>query len=141
MKYHRLSADLSVAPQLQLDDLAALREAGFRSIICNRPDGEGAEQPSFHQVQSEARRLGMQARYLPVVPEAIDNGSVLAFDAILAELPGPTLGYCRSGKRAATLWALSQAGKRPASELLAIAASAGYDLSGLAAIALAQDLS
>jgi sulfide:quinone oxidoreductase len=75
MKYHRFSPDLAIAPQLQLDDLDALRDAGFRSIICNRPDGEGAEQPSFH------------ARYLPVVPETIDNGDVLAFEAILAELP------------------------------------------------------
>ncbi len=45
---------------------------------------------------------------------------------------GPVFCYCRSGTRSTTLWALSQAGKMPAGEIIAEAAAAGYDMSHLA---------
>ena len=35
---------------------------------------------------------------------------------------GPAFAYCRSGNRSAVLWALTQAGERPAGEILRIAA-------------------
>ena len=54
------------------------------------------------------------------------------FGAALADRPGPVLAYCRSGTRSATLWALSQSGKRSAEEILGMAADAGYDLGGIA---------
>jgi uncharacterized protein (TIGR01244 family) len=41
------------------------------------------------------------------------------------------LAFCRSGTRSTTLWALSQAGKLPAHEIIAQAARAGYDMSHL----------
>ena len=35
------------AGQITPDDLAAIAAAGYRSIICNRPDGEGGpDQPT-----------------------------------------------------------------------------------------------
>ena len=36
-----LSADFAVAPQLAAEDMAAVAEAGFKSVIINRPDFEG----------------------------------------------------------------------------------------------------
>jgi uncharacterized protein (TIGR01244 family) len=41
------------------------------------------------------------------------------------------LCYCRSGTRSTTLWALTQAGKMPATEIVAQAAHAGYEMSHL----------
>lgn len=133
MAYQNLSKDLSVAGQMQLDQLAALRKAGFRSIICNRPDGEGPEQPSFSQIGEEARRLFMQAHYLPVVAGAISHEHGVAFGALLAELPKPTLTYCRTGKRSATLWPLSESGRQPVADILAATKGAGFELGELAA--------
>jgi sulfide:quinone oxidoreductase len=51
----------------------------------------------------------------------------------LDESAGPVLCYCRSGTRSTTLWALSQAGRLPADEIISAAANAGYDVSHLAA--------
>ena len=51
---------------------------------------------------------------------------------VLEGSAGPVFCYCRSGPRSTTLWALSQAGKAPASEIIAAAANAGYDMSHLA---------
>ena len=51
--------------------------------------------------------------------------------AVLEGSTGPVFCYCRSGTRSTTLWALSQAGKRPAQEIVDAAAHAGYDVSHL----------
>jgi uncharacterized protein (TIGR01244 family) len=53
-------------------------------------------------------------------------------EAALEASAGPVVAYCRSGTRSTTLWALSQAGKLPAEEIIAEAAGAGYDMSHLA---------
>ena len=50
----------------------------------------------------------------------------------MAAADGPLLAYCRSGTRSCHLWALAAAqGGADADELVAKAANAGYDLSGM----------
>ncbi|RYF03533.1 MAG: TIGR01244 family phosphatase, partial [Oxalobacteraceae bacterium] len=41
MQIHSLAPGISVSPQVLPADMDAIRQAGFRSLICNRPDGEG----------------------------------------------------------------------------------------------------
>lgn len=129
--FRALTDELSVSPQIAIADVPRVAAAGFRSIICNRPDGEGADQPGIDEIQRAAGACGVQLRYLPVAPGPVDEQAAQAFGVALAELPGPTLAYCRTGMRAATLWALSQAGKRPLTDILQRAKNAQYDLSGL----------
>jgi len=50
MELKEISPKLSVSPQITPDDLAVLKDKGFRAIICNRPDGEGADQPNFPEI-------------------------------------------------------------------------------------------
>ena len=127
----RLTDRLSVTPQPGLADVKALAEAGFRSIIGNRPDGEEPGQPNWSAIERAAHEAGMEARHIPVVPGAIGDEDAAAFAAALDELPGPVIAFCRTGTRSATLWALSNAGRRSADELIRTAAAAGYDLSSL----------
>ncbi|MGS0896789.1 aminotransferase class V-fold PLP-dependent enzyme [Burkholderia stagnalis] len=90
--------------QIATADLKAIRHAGFRSIICNRPDGESADQPAFDEIAAAARELGLDARYLPVERDRIGDAEVDAFGALLDTLPKPVLAYCRSGSRSGALW-------------------------------------
>ncbi|KHJ59198.1 beta-lactamase hydrolase domain-containing protein, partial [Burkholderia glumae] len=77
------------------------RGAGFRAVICNRPDGESADQPAFAEIAAAARELGLDARYLPVeAADRIGEAQVDAFGAMLDALPKPVLAYCGSGRRA-----------------------------------------
>ncbi|WP_108660151.1 bifunctional protein tyrosine phosphatase family protein/NAD(P)/FAD-dependent oxidoreductase [Acuticoccus kandeliae] len=124
---------LSVSGQISPAEVREAAEAGFRSIIVNRPDSEGADQPTFAEIDAAAKEAGIEARYLPVTPGKITDGEVAAFAETLAALPAPTLGFCRTGTRTTTLWALSQAKTRPVPDILATAKRAGYDLSGVAA--------
>lgn len=73
----------------------------------------------------------MAYHHIPFNPGQVTPDMVGEF-ATAMEGDGPALAYCRSGNRSTVLWALTQAGQRPASEILGIAADAGYDLSGVA---------
>lgn len=127
----KLTDEISVSPQIVPADLAGLAASGFKSVICNRPDGEGADQPLFSEISSLAAREGMTTRYLPVSGGKVSDADAAAFAAAMSEMPKPVLAYCRTGTRSTTLWAMSQAGQRPASEIVDIARSAGYDVTGV----------
>ncbi|ETX29061.1 bifunctional protein tyrosine phosphatase family protein/NAD(P)/FAD-dependent oxidoreductase [Roseivivax isoporae] len=132
MDIRRIDDRLSVSPQIDADDVAALAAEGYRAIICNRPDGEGADQPSFDEIDRAARAHGLEARYIPVATGMVKDEDARAFAEALRTLPGPALAYCRSGTRSATLWSLTEARDRPLPDILARTKAAGYDMSGVA---------
>ena len=127
----KLTDQLAVCDQVRPEEVAALKAAGFRSIVVNRPDGEGADQPTFAEIARAAQDAGMEARYLPVETGKVSDDDAAKFAAAMEELPKPVLAFCRSGTRSTTLWALSQAGQRPLPDILARAKAAGYDMSGV----------
>ncbi len=96
-----LSQELSSSPQISSGDVADVKAAGFRSILCLRPDGEAPGQPPFSAIATEARQLGLEARYIPIVPGRMGDADIVAFRRAVAELPKPILGYCASGRRVA----------------------------------------
>lgn len=124
-----LSDEVFVTPQPKPDELKSLAEAGFRSVIGNRPDDEDPDQPRWSEIERAAREAGMEARHIPVVPDAIGRDDVARFAAALDELPKPILAFCRSGGRAASFWALAQPGSVPTDEIISRGAAAGCDLS------------
>ena len=102
---HHLSNDVSVAPQLVPEAMAAAAQAGFRSVINNRPDFEGgSEQPTSVQIEAAARAAGLVYRYLPVSGAYQSPEDIAACARLLAELPRPTLMFCRSGARSTRLY-------------------------------------
>ncbi len=126
-----LTPELSVAPQIHAADLKALAAAGFRAVICNRPDGEGADQPNFHEIEQAARALGLVTHYLPAESGKVSDAEGAAFGALMQACPKPVLAYCRTGMRSTTMWALSQARQRPMPQIIEIAKAAGFDLKAL----------
>ncbi len=97
----------SVSPQIAPEDVAGIEALGFRSIMCNRPDGEGPDQPAEAAVRAEAERLGLAFAYVPVVSGQIVEENVADFRAAFDRLPKPVLAYCRSGGRCQNLWMLA----------------------------------
>ena len=112
MSIQSLTADFAVAGQISPEDLPAIAAAGFKSVICNRPDGEaGPSQPAYSAIEQAAVAAGLQVRYLPAISGQVtpEHGAQLA--SLLDELPGPVLAYCRSGARSANMWQLAQASR------------------------------
>jgi sulfide:quinone oxidoreductase len=131
MSIARLSPTFSVSPQLGLEELAPIAAAGFRAIVNNRPDDEAPDQPKSLALEAEAKRLGLAYAYIPIVPGQMDEKQVRSLEHFLAEVDGPVLGFCRTGLRAASLWALVRAHHSDVDDILKTAARAGYDLSSL----------
>jgi uncharacterized protein (TIGR01244 family) len=108
MAITEITADYSVSPQIEADEVAGIAAAGFRSIMCNRPDGESGDQTPVDAIRREAERLGLAFAFVPVVSGRIDATNVADFRAAIAALPTPVLAYCRSGARCQNLWMLAQ---------------------------------
>jgi uncharacterized protein (TIGR01244 family) len=130
--FRKVTDNLSVAPQIELADVARAKAEGFRLVINNRPDGESPDQPSSADVEAAARAAGIAYVHIPVrggpTQEQVDIER-----QILAEAEGPVLAYCRSGTRSIVTWSIgeAQAGTRSRQELIDLGLKAGYDLSGV----------
>jgi len=122
---------MAVDKQLTVDGVAEAAKQGYRSIINNRPDGEEPGQPTSAEIGAAARAAGMEYVHIPVVPGQIADDQVAAFEKALEVLPKPILGYCKSGMRASTLWALCRCCDLGADAAIDSAAKAGYDLAPL----------
>ncbi|KIO47880.1 sulfur transferase domain-containing protein [Nitrosospira sp. NpAV] len=104
-----LDANFSTSPQINTEDLPDIKAAGFKSVICNRPDSEdGGAHPDHHLLEETAKKLGLEFAYLPVVPGQINDTNVADFKTIIAKLPAPTVGYCRLGIRSKILYERSR---------------------------------
>jgi uncharacterized protein (TIGR01244 family) len=131
MNPKQINSGLSISPQLSIADVKAVDALGFRSIIVNRPDGEEAGQPSIAEMRQAASAAGVGFATIPVVPSKITDEDAAQFAAALETLEGPVIAYCRTGVRAATLWALSSAPALGPDGVLTATAAAGYDLGQL----------
>ncbi len=121
----------AVASQITEADVQAIADAGFKTIMANRPDGEGGvDQPRMGTIRAKAEALGLAFVAIPFsgapTPEILER-----IAAALAEAPAPVLAYCRTGTRSITAWALIHAGQGNVEEIVDAAAGAGYDLSKL----------
>ena len=127
-----LGDDFYVSPQIGPADVAAAARAGFGLIVNNRPDGEMPGQPSSAEIEAAARAAGLSYVHIPVDGRGIAMSHISALKKALSEAENKkTLAYCRSGTRSTFVRAYMQAAHgRGAQEIIAEAASAGYDLSG-----------
>lgn len=106
-----IAPDVCVAPQLTPDAMAEAAQAGFKSVVNNRPDFEhGPDQPTNAQIEAAARTAGLEYRYLPVDSAYQSPEQIAAMAELLAELPRPLLMFCRSGARSTRLFVAATAG-------------------------------
>ncbi|MGD9665114.1 MAG: TIGR01244 family sulfur transferase, partial [Novosphingobium sp.] len=103
MQIRKLHDRLAVSGQLAHGDMARLAEIGFRSVICNRPDGEAPDQPDWAELAAEAADCGIATRYIPVTREMIGPDTAADFCDAVMTLPGPVLAFCGSGARSELL--------------------------------------
>lgn len=100
-----LSPTLCVSAQLSPDAMAWAAQAGFKSVINNRPDHEGGpDQPTTADMQAAAQAAGLRYVHLPVEPGYQSPEEIARFAELLNSLPAPILAFCRSGARSTRLF-------------------------------------
>ena len=110
MDIRSLTDSYAVSPQISPGDLAAIKAAGFTTVIDNRPDGEIPGELHAAAMQTAAEALGLTFVINPVISGALTLDNVLAQKAALESAGGPVLAYCASGNRSSVVWALAHAG-------------------------------
>jgi len=106
MQYRQIDDKFAVSGQIATADVAEIARAGFKSIICNRPDTEDGAIP--HETMARAAAAaGLEFRFIPVVSGGITPDDVEVMAAAIGHLPQPVFAYCRSGARSANLYAMA----------------------------------
>ncbi|MBK1635693.1 TIGR01244 family sulfur transferase [Rhodovulum adriaticum] len=125
-----LTEDFATGPQPAAEELAALAAAGFRTVICNRPDDEVPPGERAADMAAAARAAGLEFAQA-IVPHGPIPHTALEAEKGALTLPGPHFAYCAAGVRAALIWAFAEAGRRPTGEIVAALSNAGLHMPGL----------
>lgn len=131
MDIRHLSPDYAVSPQIEPGDVAAIKAAGFTTVICNRPDAEIPPEVQADAVRAAVEAAGLAFVLNPVIGGQLTDDNVAAQGTAIDAATGPVLAYCASGNRSSIVWALSQAGRQSADALINAGAAHGYKLEGL----------
>jgi len=132
--FRKINDNISVSPQITLEDVPAAKAEGVSLIINNRPDGEDPTAPQSADIEAAAREAGMKYIAIPITHSGFSGPQVEAMIAALAD-GDKTLAYCRSGTRSTLLWALAQAKQGvEADEISRLAGNAGYDITPVRAM-------
>ena len=129
VSYTKVTPEFAIGPQVSAEDFATLREAGFAAVLNARPDDEAGSYLVSGAAELLARAAGLDYATSPTDNHAIFEPEVIdRFEAALASLPKPVFAHCKSGTRAAILWALVTARSRPVDEVIALLRAAGQEL-------------
>ena len=127
--FRKLNDQVSVSPQITIEDVGLAAGQGFSAIINNRPDNEDPGQPNGDVIASEARKHGLDYIAIPIDHSGFPEDKIAAMAEVLKSANRPVLAYCRSGTRSTLLWALAQARSGiDVAELALTAEQAGYSL-------------
>lgn len=131
MQLNKIIDDYVVSEQITVDDIQTIKEAGFKTIFCNRPDNEEINQVTVESIKNAALKNGLKFIHQPVIGGQITQVDVDQFGEYFDASEKPIFAYCRTGTRSSMLWALSESGKRPVEDILTMASKAGYNLNNL----------
>ncbi|MEO1701062.1 MAG: TIGR01244 family sulfur transferase [Pseudomonadota bacterium] len=108
LEMRRLADDFAVSGQIWPEQVSELVAAGFKAVICNRPDGEAPDQPTAASIEQAVKDAGLSFYNIPVSPAGMTYENVDQTKAALAEIAGPVFAYCRSGARSTNIWQFLQ---------------------------------
>ena len=131
MDIRPLTPTYAVSPQISPEDLPLIAEAGFSTVICNRPDAENPPEWQAAAMAEAAAAAGLQFHNLPLTHQTMTAENVARQRDLINAASGPVLAYCASGTRSSVIWSLGQAGHLSTDQILAATAQAGYQLDQL----------
>ena len=106
-----ITNNFSVSGALTKQDFSALIEKGVTTLINVRPDNECENQINDFEWQGLANKYKIEYAYIPVKPNEYKDDDVARFASLLNNTDKKVHGFCRTGTRAAHLWALANKNK------------------------------
>ncbi|GAA5107720.1 TIGR01244 family sulfur transferase [Bartonella jaculi] len=107
MNLQQIEPDIFISAQISVENIPTLVQAGFKTIVCNRPDQEEPHQPDFSLIKAVAQKYGIKAHYIPIAPPTIEKSDIETMQTILKTAEKPLLAYCYKGTRSMHLYRLA----------------------------------
>ena len=124
-----VTPDFAIGPQISTEDFEPLRASGFASVLNARPDDEIGTYLVSRDAERLARANGLTYAHCPSENHALFEPDIIdRFERALVELPKPILAHCKTGTRAAILWALVVSRHRDVENVIATLRAAGQEL-------------
>jgi len=124
-----VTPEFAIGPQISTEDFEPLRSAGFASVLNARPDDESGTYLLSREAELLARTNDLAYAYRPTENHAVFEPDIIdQFEQALVELPKPIFAHCKSGTRAAILWALVASRHRDVEYVIATLRAAGQEL-------------
>lgn len=131
MRRHQITDRFSVSNQITPADVANLAEAGVSLIVCNRPDGEAANQPPFSAINAAAEQAGISAVAIAFKSGELRKEQLNDFREMLAGKEN-IHAYCRTGNRSFSVYAAAAASTGvPQQDILEQSRLVGFDVAEL----------
>ncbi|MEY8099178.1 TIGR01244 family sulfur transferase [Falsihalocynthiibacter sp. S25ZX9] len=121
----------AVSAQIEPNDVQALVDAGFTTVICNRPDSEVPPALQAAEIKAAVEAAGLKFVINPVVHGQLTQDILDIQAREIETATGKCFAYCASGNRSTVVWALGSAGKISTSQIIAAGEAAGYQLEAM----------
>ncbi|MGV6839562.1 MAG: TIGR01244 family sulfur transferase [Planktomarina sp.] len=132
MNIRPLTPDYAVSPQIDPSDIAAIAEAGYKSIICNRPDNEAMPGQDQSAIKAAAETAGLAFGSNPFNHMQFGEEVIARQCELLQSLPGPVFAYCASGNRSSMAWSFCVVKDMGVEGIMKTTSAQGYNLEQLA---------
>lgn len=131
MDIRPITSRYAVSPQISVEDVPAIVDAGFCKVICNRPNSEVPPSHQAEVIAEAVRAAGLEFEILELTHQTMTPDNVSRQRALSECDAGPVLAYCASGTRSSVIWALGQCEASDPDSILSQTNAAGYQLEGL----------
>lgn len=131
MEIRPITPRYAVSPQITVEDVPAIVEAGFVKVICNRPNVEVPANMQSDAIGEAVRAAGLEYEVLELTHQTMTPENVALQRELAESCSGPVLAYCASGTRCSVVWALGQCDRMSTDDILDATTKAGYALENL----------
>ncbi len=131
MEIRPITPRYAVSPQITVEDVPAIAEAGFVKVICNRPNAEVPANMQSDAIGEAVRAAGLEYEVLELTHQTMTPENVALQRQLAESCGGPVLAYCASGTRCSVVWALGQCDRMSTDDILDATTKAGYALENL----------
>ncbi|WP_170404400.1 TIGR01244 family sulfur transferase [Ruegeria arenilitoris] len=131
MEIRPITPRYAVSPQITVEDIPAIAEAGFVKVICNRPNVEVPANMQSDAIGEAVRAAGLEYEVLELTHQTMTPENVALQRELAESCTGPVLAYCASGTRCSVVWALGQCDRMSTDDILDATTKAGYALENL----------
>ncbi len=102
-----LAHQVTFSPQINAEQVKHIAEKGYKTIICNRPNGESADQPHSSEIEEACKQAGLAFKEVSFSGGMLTQELVEEFADFFNKAEQPVYMYCRSGNRSNMIYQAS----------------------------------